>query len=110
MCGFPGAYYFIKAFSEIDCTEDLRKFDIPTLNLHGDDDQIAPIDDSARLSAKLIKGAHVKVFPGAPHGICSTSKDEINTDLLAFFRRGHMIKRGPPTADRLFPLHIDMRS
>jgi non-heme chloroperoxidase len=87
MCGFPGAYYCIKAFSETDCTEDLKKFDIPTLILHGDDDQIVPIDDSARLSAKLIKGAQLKVYPGAPHGMCSTRKDEINADLLAFFKQ-----------------------
>ena len=87
MCGFPAAYYCIKAFSETDCTEDLKKFDVPTLILHGDDDQIVPIDDSARLSVKLIKGAQLKVIPGAPHGMCSTLKDEINTDLLAFFRQ-----------------------
>jgi non-heme chloroperoxidase len=87
MCGFPAAYYCIKAFSETDCTEDLKKFDIPTLILHGDDDQIVPIDDSARLSVKLIKGAQLKVIPGAPHGICSTRKDEINMDLLAFFKQ-----------------------
>ena len=87
MCRFPGAYYCIKAFSETDCTEDLKKFDIPTLILHGDDDQIVPIDDSARLSAKLIKGAQLKVYPGAPHGMCSTRKDEINADLLAFFKQ-----------------------
>jgi non-heme chloroperoxidase len=87
MCGFPAAYYCIKAFSETDCTEDLKKFDIPTLILHGDDDQIVPIDDSARLSVKLIKGAQLKVIPGAPHGMCSTRKDEINMDLLAFFKQ-----------------------
>ena len=87
MCGFPAAYYCIKAFSETDCTEDLKKFDVPTLILHGDDDQIVPIDDSARLSVKLIKGAQLKVIPGAPHGMCSTLKDEINADLLAFFKR-----------------------
>ncbi|MGA1984088.1 MAG: alpha/beta hydrolase [Acidobacteriaceae bacterium] len=87
MCGFPAAYYCIKAFSETDCTEDLKKFDVPTLILHGDDDQIVPIDDSARLSVKLIKGAQLKVIPGAPHGMCSTLKDEINMDLLAFFKQ-----------------------
>jgi non-heme chloroperoxidase len=87
MCGFPAAYYCIKAFSETDCTEDLKKFDIPTLILHGDDDQIVPIDDSARLSVKLIKGAQLKVIPGAPHGMCSTLKDEINADLLGFFKQ-----------------------
>jgi non-heme chloroperoxidase len=87
MCGFPAAYYCIKAFSETDCTEDLKKFDVPTLILHGDDDQIVPIDDSARLSVKLIKGAQLKVISGAPHGMCSTRKDEINSDLLAFFKQ-----------------------
>jgi len=87
MCGFPAAYNCIKAFSETDCTEDLKKFDVPTLILHGDDDQIVPIDDSARLSVKLIKGAQLKVIPGAPHGMCSTRKDEINNDLLAFLRQ-----------------------
>jgi non-heme chloroperoxidase len=87
LCGFPAAYYCIKAFSETDCTEDLKKFDVPTLILHGDDDQIVPIDDSARLSVKLIKGAQLKVIPGAPHGMCSTLKDEVNADLLAFFKQ-----------------------
>jgi non-heme chloroperoxidase len=87
MCGFPAACYCIKAFSETDCSEDLKKFDVPTLILHGDDDQIVPIDDSARLSVKLIKGAQLKVIPGAPHGMCSTRKDEINMDLLAFFKQ-----------------------
>jgi non-heme chloroperoxidase len=87
ICGFPAAYYCIKAFSETDCTEDLKKFDVPTLILHGDDDQIVPIDDSARLSVKLVKGAQLKVIPGAPHGMCSTLKDEINAELLAFFRQ-----------------------
>jgi non-heme chloroperoxidase len=76
----------IKAFSETDFTEDLQKFDIPTLILHGDDDQIVPIEASARLMAKLVKGATLKVYPGAPHGLCSTHKDQINADLLAFLR------------------------
>ncbi len=87
MCGFPGAYYCIKAFSESDCTEDLKRFDIPTLILHGDDDQIVPIGAAAMLSSKIVKGAQLKVYPGAPHGMCSTLKDQINTDLLAFFRQ-----------------------
>jgi len=86
-CGFPGAYYCIKAFSETDCTEDLKKFDFPTLILHGDDDQIVPIVAAAMLSSKIVKGAQLKVYPGAPHGMCSTLKDEINADLLAFFRQ-----------------------
>jgi len=86
MCGFPGSYFCIKAFSETDLTEDLKKIDVPTLILHGDDDQIVPIDDSARLSAKIVKGATLKVIPGAPHGLCTTHKDVVNAELLAFFR------------------------
>jgi non-heme chloroperoxidase len=84
-CGLKAAYDCIKAFSETDMTEDLKKFDVPTLILHGDDDQIVPIGDSAMLSAKLVKGATLKIIPGAPHGMCSTHKDQINAELLAFF-------------------------
>ena len=87
MCGLPGAYDCIKAFSETDLTEDLKQIDVPTLILHGDDDQIVPIADSALLSAKLVKGAVLKVIPGAPHGMCSTLKDQINEELLAFFEQ-----------------------
>jgi non-heme chloroperoxidase len=76
----------IKAFSETDFTEDLKKFDVPTLVLHGDDDQIVPIGASALLSSKMIKGATLRVIPGAPHGMCSTQKDQINAELLAFFK------------------------
>ena len=86
MCGFPGAYFCIKAFSETDLTEDLKKIDVPVLILHGDDDQIVPIGDSARLSAKIVRSATLKVYPGAPHGMCSTHKDQVNADLLAFIR------------------------
>jgi non-heme chloroperoxidase len=86
MCGFPGAYFCIKAFSETDQTEDLKKIDVPTLILHGDDDQIVPIGDSAMLSAKLIKMAKLKVYKGAPHGMCTTHKDQVNEDLLAFIK------------------------
>ncbi|HUS12737.1 MAG TPA: alpha/beta hydrolase [Pyrinomonadaceae bacterium] len=86
MCGFPAAYFCIKAFSETDLTEDLKRIDVPTLILHGDDDQIVPIDDSARLSAKTVKDATLKVYAGAPHGMCSTHKDQVNTDLLAFIK------------------------
>ena len=86
MCGFPGAYFCIKAFSETDLTEDLKRIDVPTLILHGDDDQIVPIDDSARLSAKIVSNATLKVYPGAPHGMCSTHKDQVNADLLAFIK------------------------
>ncbi|MGA9189116.1 MAG: alpha/beta hydrolase [Methanosarcina sp.] len=86
MVGFPAAYFCIKAFSETDLTEDLKKFDVPTLILHGDDDQIVPIGASAMLSSKLVKDATLKVYKGAPHGMCTTLKDLINEDLLAFFK------------------------
>jgi non-heme chloroperoxidase len=86
MCGFPASYFCIKAFSESDCTEDLKKFDVPTLILHGDDDQIVPIGASAHLSSKLVKGAVLKVYPGAPHGMCTTHKDKVNKDLLEFIK------------------------
>jgi non-heme chloroperoxidase len=85
-CGLKAAYDCIKAFSETDQTEDLKKFDVPTLILHGDDDQIVPIAAAALLSAKLVKGSVLKVIPGAPHGMCSTLKDQINAELLAFFK------------------------
>jgi non-heme chloroperoxidase len=86
MGGFKGIIDCIKAFSETDFTEDLKKFDVPTLILHGDDDQIVPIGASAMLSSKLVKGATLKVYPGFPHGMCTTHKDVINADLLAFLR------------------------
>jgi non-heme chloroperoxidase len=85
MAGFPASYFCIKAFSETDLTADLAKFDVPTLILHGDDDQIVPIRASAMHSSKLIKGATLKVYEGAPHGMCTTLKDRVNADLLAFF-------------------------
>lgn len=84
--GFKAVIDCIKAFSETDFTEDLRKFDVPTLILHGDDDQIVPIDASAMLSYKIVKDAVLKVYPGLPHGMCSTNKAQINSDMLAFFR------------------------
>ena len=84
MAGFRGAYDCIKAFSETDFTEDLKKIEIPTLVLHGDDDQIVPIGASAHLSAKILKNAQLKVYPGHPHGMCTTHKDQINEDLLRF--------------------------
>src|SRR6267378_2355485 len=84
--GFKGVIDCIKAFSETDFTADLKKFDVPTLILHGDDDQIVPIGASALLSSKLVKGAKLKVYPGLPHGLCSTHKELINVDLLAFSR------------------------
>src|SRR5437773_2275964 len=85
MAGFPASYFCIKAFSETDLTQDLKRFDVPTLVLHGDDDQIVPIADSALLSAKIIKNATLKVYKGASHGMCTTQKDRVNADLLAFF-------------------------
>jgi non-heme chloroperoxidase len=86
MAGFPACYFCIKAFSESDLTEDLKKIDVPTLILHGDDDQIVPIADSALLSAKIVKNATLKVYKSAPHGLCTTLKDRVNEDLLAFLR------------------------
>jgi non-heme chloroperoxidase len=86
MCGFPGSYCCIKAFSETDLTEDLEKFDVPTLIMHGDDDQIVPIGASAMLSSKLVKNAELKIYKGAPHGLCTTLKNQVNEDLLAFIR------------------------
>jgi non-heme chloroperoxidase len=88
MAGMPACYFCIKAFSETDQTEDLTKIDVPTLILHGDDDQIVPIGDSALLSAKLVKGSTLKVYKGAPHGMCTTHKDQVNSDLLAFIQGG----------------------
>jgi non-heme chloroperoxidase len=82
--GHKACFDCIKAFSETDFTEDLRKFNVPTLILHGDDDQIVPIGAAALLSSKLVKGAALKIYPGAPHGMCSTLKDDINAELLAF--------------------------
>jgi non-heme chloroperoxidase len=84
MCGINAAYECIKAFSETDQNEDLKKFDVPTLILQGDDDQIVPYADASLLSAKIVKGAILKIIPGAPHGMCSTLKDQINAELLAF--------------------------
>jgi non-heme chloroperoxidase len=84
LCGFPAAYDCIKAFSETDFTEDCKKIDVPTLVIHGDDDQIVPIAASAMLSSKLIKNSELKIYKGGPHGLCSTMKDRVNDDLLAF--------------------------
>lgn len=84
MAGFPASYFCIKAFSETDTTEDLKKFDVPTLILHGDDDQIVPFADSGPLAAKLLKHGTFKVYPGRPHGVCQTEPDMVNADLLAF--------------------------
>ena len=84
--GIKGAYDCVKAFSETDLTEDLKRNDVPTLIIHGDDDQIVPIADSALRSVKILKNATLKVYPGASHGLFSTHKDQFNSDLLAFLR------------------------
>jgi non-heme chloroperoxidase len=84
--GLKAAFDCIKVFSETDLTEDLKRFDIPTLIIHGDDDQIVPIGDSALLSSKIVKDATLKIYPGAPHGLPSTLKEQLNEDLLAFLR------------------------
>jgi non-heme chloroperoxidase len=82
--GMIGQYACVKEFSEVDYTPDLQKFDVPTLILHGDDDQIVPIDAAGRMSAKIVKNATLKVYEGAPHGMCVTHADKVNADLLAF--------------------------
>lgn len=84
--GFNAIYDCIKAFSETDFNNDLKKIDVPTLILHGDADQIVPIEDSALLTHKLIKNSQLKVYKGAPHGMCSTLKEQVNKDLLKFFK------------------------
>ncbi len=89
MAGLPASYFCIKAFSETDLTEDLKKFDVPTLFLHGDDDQIVPIAAAALLASKLVKNAQLKIYQGAPHGMCTTLKDRVNADLLEFIRSIH---------------------
>ena len=86
MGGLKGQYDCIHEFSEVDYTEDLKRFDVPTLIIHGDDDQIVPIGASARMSAKIVKNATLKVYPGAPHGLATTHQDQLNKDLLAFLQ------------------------
>jgi len=86
MAGLPASYFCIKAFSETDLTEDLKRFDVPTLVLHGDDDQIVPIGASALLSSEIIKDAKLVVYEGAPHGMCTTLKDRVNAELLSFIQ------------------------
>jgi non-heme chloroperoxidase len=90
--GLKNAYESIRAFSETDFTEDLKKFDVPTLVLHGEDDQIVPVKDSARKSARLIKGAKEIYYPGAPHGLTATHQDKVNADLLDFLRTARKTK------------------
>jgi non-heme chloroperoxidase len=87
MAGFPASYFSVAAFSESDFTADLKKFDVPTLVLHGEDDQMVPISDSAFLSAKLIRDAQLVILEGAPHGLCTTHKDRVNAELLAFIEQ-----------------------
>jgi len=84
--GHKNTFDCIKAFSETDFTEDLKKFDIPTLIIHGDDDQIVPIGAAALRSSKLVKNATLKIYAGAPHGLVDTHKDQLNADLLAFIK------------------------
>jgi non-heme chloroperoxidase len=86
LAGFPACYFCIKAFSETDTTEDLKKFDVPTLIVHGDDDQIVPIVAAALKSSKIVPNAELKIYEGAPHGLPTTLKDRLNTDLLDFFK------------------------
>jgi non-heme chloroperoxidase len=85
--GYKGAYDCVKAFSETDLTEDLKRFDVPTLIIHGDDDQIVPFADAAPLSSKLVRDAELKVYPGAPHGLMVTHRDQFHADLLEFIKR-----------------------
>lgn len=85
--GLANVYQCIKAFAETDFTEDLKRFDVPTLFMHGDDDQVVPIGISSLVSSKIVKGATLKVYPGLPHGMCSTHKDLINADLLEFIKK-----------------------
>ena len=86
MAGFKGVDDCIKAFSETNFTDDLKKIDVPTLFMHGDDDQIVPIGASALLASKIVKGSTLKVYPGLPHGMCTTHKDQVNEDLLEFLK------------------------
>jgi non-heme chloroperoxidase len=86
LAGHKNTYDCIKAFSETDFTEDLMRFDVPTLVIHGDDDQIVPIGASGLRSAKLVRNATLKIYAGAPHGLADTHKDELNADLLAFLK------------------------
>ena len=89
--GLKNAYESIKAFSETDQTEDLKKFDVPTLVMHGEDDQIVPVKDSAKKSARLIKGAQEIYYPGAPHGLTATLQDQVNGDLLKFLEQEEQV-------------------
>ncbi len=92
--GLKNAYESIKAFSETDFTEDLKKIDVPTLVMHGEDDQIVPVKDSAKKSARLVKGSKEIYYPGAPHGLTATHQDQVNADLLAFIKSQPAKRRG----------------
>jgi len=92
--GLPNVYFCVKAFGETDFTEDLKRFDVPTLILHGDDDQVVPVGITALVSSKIVKGATLKVYPGLPHGMCSTHKDLINADLLEFIKKEQSKSQG----------------
>ena len=105
--GLKNAYDSIKAFSETDFTEDLKKFDVPTLVMHGEDDQIVPVKDSARKSARLIKGAQEIYYPGAPHGLTSTLQDRVNADLLAFLNENQRTNAARTTAGVDLPAGIE---
>ncbi|RPJ58072.1 MAG: alpha/beta hydrolase [Acidobacteria bacterium] len=97
--GLKSAYESIKAFSETDFTEDLKKFDVPTLVLHGEDDQIVPVKDSSKKTAKRIRGATEIYYPGAPHGITATHQDQVNSDLLEFLKKGRKTSKAEAHAD-----------
>jgi len=90
MAGMPASYDCVKQFSETDFTDDLKKFDVPTLIIHGDDDQIVPIGAAAMKSSRIVKDAELRIYAGAPHGLCTTRKDEVNADLLAFAQRSQV--------------------
>jgi non-heme chloroperoxidase len=94
MAGMPASFYCIKAFSETDFTDDLKRFDVPTLILHGDDDQIVPIQASANLSSKIVRNSKLLVYPGGDHGICTTHKDRVNDDLWSFITGGEVRTAG----------------
>ena len=101
--GFPAAYECIKAFSESDFTEDLKKFDIPTLVIHGDDDQIVPINITGLRTAKMIEGATLKVYKGAPHGLMNTNREQFNADLLQFANEGTKVAESAARVGRTQP-------
>jgi len=98
MAGMAASYFCIKAFSETDLTEDLKKLDVPALFIHGDDDQIVPIGDSSMLGSKIVRNAKLVVYKGGAHGICTTGKDRVNRDLLAFIHESQVATLTRPGA------------